>query len=147
MYPVYQILSGPTGPAAVIPRPILPGDTITAEVIFKDGKFQLKEHDSSIIPGLGWDYSKSVTQPSMAGALSSAECIVEAPPIFGVVRPLTNFGTVPFSECLADGKPIGSRGPQTIKFVMTTDGTIKAEPSPLDSNNQSFSVMWENAGP
>lgn len=89
----------------------------------------------------------SYTQSTQA-LRSSAEWIVEAPYENGVL-PLSHFGTVFFSNCIA--KFNGVIGP--INFhswandalnMALSNGTPKAIPTRLSSNGQNFSVTWHH---
>jgi Peptidase A4 family len=70
---------------------------------------------------------------------ASAEVIAEAPSSGGIL-PLANFGTVNFSGSTADGKALGSFGPEPI--TMQNPYGMKATPSNLDPTGQAFSIQW-----
>jgi hypothetical protein len=71
--------------------------------------------------------------------------IAEAPSSSGGVLPLANFGTVSFSSCTANGAAIGSNpNPDAITMV-TSGGTVKAQPSGLGAGGASFSVAWKHS--
>lgn len=131
MYPKYPVnLSGT----------VRPGDSITASVTFTGGgHFALKISDAT----QGWTFT--TTQSSRKAKRGSAEWIAEAPSGSGGVLPLANFGTVNFSSCDANGVSISSN-PNPDEIVMVTSGgTVKAQPSGLGSGGSSFSVAWKHS--
>ena len=120
-------------------NPVVPGDSMTAEVSASGGNFTLKISDST----RGWSFTTN--QRSHKAARGSAEWIAEAPSSSGGVLPLANFGTVSFSSCTANGAAIGSNpNPDAITMV-TSGGTVKAQPSGLGSGGASFSVAWKHS--
>jgi hypothetical protein len=83
---------------------------------------------------------------SLTAQRSSAEWIVEAPSLNGVL-PLANFGTVNLSSCVAViGSNIGAinstNWQNTSLTMVTSDNVTKALPSDLSSNGENFSVTW-----
>lgn len=131
MYPKFPVnLSGT----------VRPGDAITAEVKYNgSGNFTLTISDTT----QGWTFTTN--QRSRKAALGSAEWIAEAPSSSGGVLPLANFGTVSFSNCTANGKSI-SANPNPDEIVMvTSSGTVKAQPSGLNSSGTGFSVSWKHS--
>ncbi len=120
-------------------NPVRPGDTITASVTTNgSGNFTLTISDST----QHWTFTTN--QRSRKAKLGSAEWIAEAPSGSGGVLPLANFGTVSFSSCTANGAAISSN-PNVDEIVMvTSNGTVKAQPSGLSGGN-SFSVAWEHS--
>lgn len=139
MYPAAsQTISGFT---------VHPGDRITAEVARSASTYTLSMTDVTS----GQTFS---TQKSSSGlANSSAEWVAEAPSSCFVtcsVLPLTNFGTVHFRGSYATGN--GHRG--TISdaawshdeiTMVTNNGTVKAQPSGLNSAGTAFSVTWHHS--
>lgn len=75
------------------------------------------------------------------GAKYSAEAIAEAPSSRSGVLPLTNFGTVTFSNTTVNGAPISSFNPDRIDMV--SGSTTKAQTSSLNGGN--FSVAWKHS--
>lgn len=69
--------------------------------------------------------------------LGSAEVIAEAPSGSGGVLPLSNFGTVSFSNATANGTPFGSLGGLD-PINMASGSTTKATTSTISGGN--FSV-------
>lgn len=130
MYPKYPVNLSYT---------VAPGDHMTASVTYGgSGSFTLKISDST----RGWSYSTK--QKSSRAARGSAEWIAEAPSSSSGVLPLANFGTVNFSGCTANGKAISSN-PNVDEIVMvTSSGTVKAQPSGLSGGN-AFSVTWKHS--
>ena len=87
-------------------------DQIHAEVKYtgSNGLFKLYIHD--ITQKWYFSITTSANGSGTSAARSSAECVAEDPAwLFGLQPPLADFGTVFFTNCLADGKPIGNRGP------------------------------------
>ncbi len=149
-YAWYEMVPAPGVPLSPTAFAVSPGDAFKAEVIYVGrGVFVLALQDTTE----GWQFRVSKLGPTAARARGSAEWIAEAP--IGCLNPpscthsglekLTDFGTVSFSECLANGEPI-STGPVIEKDVMTTNGTlngmVKAEPLHLRSSGTAFSVTW-----
>lgn len=129
MYPQYPVNYSNT---------VRPGDSISAEVKYTGGKFVLSISDST----QGW--SHSVTKKSNRAQRGSAEWIAEAPSSSSGVLPLADFGTVNFSSCTANGVAISSN-PNPDEIVMVTSGgTVKAQPSGL-SGGTAFSVTWKHS--
>lgn len=121
-------------------QPVSPGDSITASVTTSgNGSFTLTISDNS----KGWTFSTN--QRSKKAKLGSAEWIAEAPSSSGGVLPLANFGTVNFTNCSANGLSISANpNPDAITMV-TSSGTVKAQPSGLGSGGASFSVTWKHS--
>ncbi len=125
---------------------ITPGDTITAQASFNGKSFTVTISDTHT--GASFSTSARVSRAQR----SSAEWIAEAPSSSGGILPLADFGTVNFSSCTATvGTASGSIGSfgsfvQVITMV-TSSGTIKAQPSALSSSGSGFSVTWKSSGP
>ncbi len=121
-------------------NPVSPGDSMTAEVKYNgSSSFTLTITDNT----KGWNFSTN--QTSRKAKRGSAEWIAEAPSGSGGVLPLANFGTVNFSSCTANGVSISSNpNPDAITMV-TSGGTVKAQPSGLGSGGASFSVTWQHS--
>jgi hypothetical protein len=120
------------------PDPVLPGDTINAEVSVSGGTVTITLQDVT------QHWTRQATQSSKGYALSSAEWVAEAPSS-GQVLPLANFGTVNFSNASATGS--GKTGSiDTFAYdpmtMVTSSGQTKAAPSNLGSRGSSFSVTW-----
>src|SRR5690348_5467375 len=86
-------------------NPVHPGDHFTGSVTFTgSGHYTLVLKDTT----KGWSHTIKKTLASATNA--SAEVIAEAPSSSSGILPLTNFGTVHFSNALVDGTAIGSAG-------------------------------------
>jgi hypothetical protein len=118
---------------------VQPGDAMSAEVSTNGrGSFTLTISDGT------QHWTQTVNQTSTKARLGSAEWIAAAPSGSGGVLPLANFGTVSFSSCTANGLAIGSN-PNVDEIVMvTSSGTVKAQPSGL-SGGSAFSVAWQHS--
>jgi hypothetical protein len=127
------------------------GDTISASVTYTSNGFVLQISD------VNNNQSFSTTQRSSTAKLSSAEWIQEAPSSFTGVLPLSNFGTINFSNSQATiGGTTGQidapawASQSTAIQMVTSLGSVKANPSGLtDSGNptaSSFSVTWVSNG-
>lgn len=127
----------PAAPVNLDPSryPVQPGDQLNAEVNATAGTLTLSDTSQH------WMFT---TSASFAGdALSSAEWIAEAPS-HGRSLPLTDFGTVTFTNATANGKPIPDFTNDQITMV-THNGTVRASTSPLGANGSGFSVTWQHA--
>ena len=130
MYPAYPVNYSNT---------VRPGDSFSAEVKVTGTSFAMTITDNT----QGWTHT--TTKSSSSAKKGSAEWIAEAPSSSSGVLPLTNFGTVNFSACTANGVSISSN-PHPDEIVMqTSGGTVKAQPSGLGSGGQSFSVTWKHS--
>ena len=128
MYPKY-----PTN----LSSPVKPGDQFTASVVTDGvGRFTLTISDTT----QKWTYQ--TTQRLKSAALASAEVIAEAPSSRSGVLPLTNFGTVNFSNAAANGAPLSTFNPDRIDMV--SGSTIKAQTGSISSSG-SFSVTWKHS--
>jgi hypothetical protein len=128
---------------------IKPGDTISASVTYTSSGFVLAIADGS--------QSYSTTQSSSSASRSSAEWIQEAPSSFTGVLPLSNFGTINFSNSQATisgttgqiDAPAWSSSSTAIDMVTST-GSLKATTSGLTDSGSpttsSFSVTWVSSG-
>jgi hypothetical protein len=116
---------------------IRPGDSMSGSVTTSgNGSFTLTVTNNTT------GQSFTTTQRAKRASLFSAEAIAEAPSSSGGVLPLTNFGTVNFSNTLANGSPIGGFNPDRIDMV--SGGVTKATTSSL-SGGTSFSVAWKHS--
>jgi hypothetical protein len=120
-------------------NPVAPGDSLSASVTTNSsGSFTLTISDAT------QNWSFTTKQSSKKARLGSAEWIAEAPSGSGGVLPLADFGTVNFSSCTANGANI-SANPNVDEIVMvTSSGTVKAQPSGLSGGN-AFSVTWQHS--
>jgi hypothetical protein len=116
---------------------VSPGDHFTASVTYQgSGKFQLILSDTT----KGWSHTINSTLNNPA--LASAEVIAEAPSSSSGVLPLSNFGTVGFSNSRANGASLASFSPD--KITMASGSTTKAVPSSISSTG-GFSVAWKHS--
>ncbi len=125
-----------------INKPVSAGDTFAAQVTYASGnKYNLT------ITNVGkWSYSTTQTNN---GQRSSAEWVVEAPWSGGVL-PLANFGTISFSGAQATinghtGTISDSNWQKDPITMVTSDGTVKAQPSGLSPDGTGFSVTWQHS--
>jgi len=119
-------------------NPVSPGDAMSASVVANGGgQFTLTLTDAT----KGW--TQATNQTSATAQLGSAEVIAEAPSD-GTVLPLSNFGTVSFSDVMADNAPIGSENASALTMV-SAGGVTEATPSALSGGN-AFSVTWDSSG-
>lgn len=128
-----------------IETPIRAGDLISAEVKYSGGKFTVS---LSVNHGTPFSTSTKLNQAD----LSSAEWIVEAP-YSGGVLPLADFGSALFgaNNTAVTGSakpgPIGSFADAVAITMTANNGTIKAAPSSLASDESSFTDTWQSPGP
>jgi hypothetical protein len=119
-------------------NPVEPGDAMSALVVADGGgAFTLTLTDST----QGWN--QTTNQTSDAAQLGSAEVITEAPSD-GTVLPLSDFGTVSFTDATADQTAIGNQNPSALTLVSASDVT-EATPSALAGGN-AFTVTWDSNG-
>jgi hypothetical protein len=109
------------------------GDTVTAGVTYNSGWFTLRlVNDSRGIVGQVQEYAPNLER-------ASAECVIEDPSYV----PLAPFGTVNFTGCTANGRPIGATPsqPYIITDAMTANGTgTGAYPTAL-TDGEKFSII------
>jgi hypothetical protein len=117
--------------------PVQPGDAMSASVTANDGgDFTLTLSDAT------QNWTKTTDQAVPLAQLGSAEVIAEAPSSQAVL-PLSNFGTVNFTNATVNGQGLGGANP--IPLTMATDnGTTEATPSALTGSG--FSVTWDSSG-
>ena len=132
--------------------PVKAGDTLTGTVTHSGTSYTLSLTDAEASGGK-WTFS----QPESASdANASAEWVAEAPQIcffiFCQQASLTNFGTLTFTGAqAAAGAPnapissfTASGGPHDITMVSST-GTIKAQPSSLAAGGEGFTDTWHHS--
>jgi len=119
-------------------NPVQPGDAMSASVVANGGgAFTLTLTDTTA----GW--TQTTNQTSNTAQLGSAEIIAEAPSD-GNVLPLSNFGTVNFTNATADNAPIGNENASALTMVSAANVT-EATPSALTGGN-AFTVTWDSNG-
>ena len=111
-----------------------PGDQFESSVTASGDSFELYLYDVT----QNWYGEQDVTVSG--AAKSSAEVIAEAPSSGGIL-PLTDFGTVNFSNATANGTGFGSLSPVQIDME-SSSGQLEATTSGLSGNN--FSVGWDS---
>jgi hypothetical protein len=121
-------------------NPVKPGDAMSASVVSNGGgAFTLTLSDTT------QNWTQATQQTSQTAQLGSAEVIAEAPSSQTGVLPLSNFGTVNFTNADADNTPIGNSGADSLTMV-SANGVTEATPSALTGGN-AFSVTFgANAG-
>ncbi|HEX4788177.1 MAG TPA: G1 family glutamic endopeptidase [Actinospica sp.] len=130
MYPAYPVTYNDT---------VQPGDSMSASVTTDgSGNFTLTLTDSTE----GW--TETQNQSSSSAQDGSAEVIAEAPYSNGVL-PLSDFGTVDFTNSTVNGGALGSSSPSSIDLV-SDGGTTEATTSGLDGSGEDFSVTWDSSG-
>ena len=111
---------------------VSPGDTVTATVTsLGDQRFRLTLVDDTR------GESFSIIKSSRVAKCDTAEIIVEAHLKHG--WGLAEFGTVHFTDCLVDGRPIGSFDWKTTD-IATKDGHFMTSTSYLGADGASFEV-------
>ena len=118
-------------------HPVQPGDAMSASVVAAGGGvFTLTLTDST----QGW--TQTTNQTSDTAQLGSAEVIAEAPSDgTGAVLPLSNFGTVNFTDATVDNTAFGNENPSALTMVSASNVT-EATPSALTGGN-AFTVTWD----
>jgi len=121
-------------------NPVQPGDAMSASVVANGGgAFTLTLTDST----QGW--TQATSQTSETAQLGSAEVIAEAPSDgTGAVLPLSNFGTVSFTNATVDNTALGNEHPGALTMMSAGDVT-EATPSALTGGN-AFTVTWDSSG-
>ncbi len=117
---------------------VAPGDAMSASVVANGGgAFTLTLSDQT----QGW--TQNTDQRSATAQLGSAEIIAEAPSDANSVLPLSNFGTVNFSNVAVDAAPLGNANVAGLTMV-SAGGVTEATPSAI-ANGSAFSVTWDSA--
>ena len=129
----------PSNAIQVVGSTLRPGDGITASVVRSGGSYTLKVTDSSRSGD-----SFSTTQSCSSCANSSAEWIAEAPSGSAGVEPLAHFSTWTESGATVNSGVISSFTDDEITMVDSA-GRVKAQPGPLNSSGNGFSVTWKRA--
>jgi hypothetical protein len=118
-------------------NPVDPGDAMSASVVANGGgAFTLTLTDST----QGW--TQTTQQTSDTAQLGSAEIIAEAPSD-GQVLPLTDFGTVNFTDALVNNEAIGDLSTDALTME-SAENVAEATPSAL-TNGDDFTVTFDNA--
>jgi hypothetical protein len=118
-------------------NPVDPGDAMSASVVASGGgAFTLTLTDST----QGW--TKTTQQTSDTAQLGSAEIIAEAPSD-GQVLPLSDFGTVDFTDALINNEAIGDLS-TTALTMESAENVAEATPSAL-TDGDDFTVTFDNS--
>jgi hypothetical protein len=128
----------PTNSIQVVGSSVRPGDSISASVVRSGTSYTIKITDST-----NSSNSFSTTQSCSNCVNSSAEWIAEAPSS-GRVLPLANFGTWTESGATVNSGVISSFPDDEITMVNNTGG-VKAQPGPLNSSGNGFTVTWKSS--
>jgi hypothetical protein len=116
-------------------NPVHPGDHFTGSVTFAGGG-----HYTLVLMDTTQGWSHTIKKTLTSAKNSSAEVIAEAPSSSSGILPLTNFGTVQFSNALVDGASMSSA--HGVKITMVNgSGRAKDSVSAL-SGGENFSVKW-----
>jgi hypothetical protein len=116
-------------------NPVKPGDAMSASVTSNGGgSFTLVLSDTTA------NWTQTTQQSSTTAQDGSAEVIAEAPSSQNGVLPLSNFGTVDFTNAQADGAAIGNANADSLTMV-SSGGVTEATPSALTGGN-AFSVAF-----
>jgi len=122
--------------------PVSPGDVMAASVSYSGGKYTFTMSDSG--KSHKWTFGpRPVSGPTENDAHNQAVWIAEAPTAT-FIQPLTNFGTVYLTGCLANGRSISSAS-VLYTFDLTVpsfNNLFKARPSGLQANGTAFNVKW-----
>jgi hypothetical protein len=110
----------PAGPVSV-PLAVTPGDAVSARVQYTGGAFTLS------LSNLTTGKSYTTTKTSATARRQSAEFVVEAQTLDGVVTPLANVGTVTFTNTAMTLSQGG--GSTTAVDMVNADGKILADSS------------------
>jgi len=131
-YAWWETLSPDSGPNGI--AFVNPGDPIVAHVQYKgNGRYHLSISDNGKVL-----FSKDEQGSSDTSARNAADWIVEDPP--GVT--LANYGTVTFTGCSVDGKPI-TYGPTLVYTLLSSQQSNQLESvSGLNGIDNSFFVKW-----
>ncbi|MBV9794592.1 MAG: hypothetical protein JO016_11705 [Actinobacteria bacterium] len=120
-------------------EPVKPGDAMSAKVVSNGGgSYSLTLSDATE------NWTQTTQQTSTTAQDGSAEVIAEAPSSQNGVLPLSNFGTVSFTDADADNAPIGNANADSLTMVSAA-GVTEATPSALTGGN-AFSVTFGGGG-
>jgi hypothetical protein len=133
----------PTNAVQTVGSTVASGDSITASVARSGTGYKLSVTDSTHPAN-----SFSTTQSCSNCANTSAEWIAEAPSGTLGEYPLTNFGTWKASgAAVTEGSASGTISSFTDDQITMADaiGNVEAQPSPLNSSGNAFSVTWKSS--
>lgn len=127
-----------------VPLSVEPGDSLSAQVAVSGSTYTLTITDSR-------SGTYRTTQTLSGAADSSAEWIAESPEICSytcTLASLADFGTVNFTGAAATGGSVtGSISAfSNNEIVMeSSNGTVRAQPSPLSAGGSVFSDTWKHS--
>jgi hypothetical protein len=135
----------PTNTIQIVGSTVSPGDAIAASVVKTGTKYALKITDSTTPAD-----SFTTTQTCAAATCvdSSAEWIAEAPSGSGGILPLPNFKTWKLTAAtVKSGSTSGkiSTFPDDEITMVNSSSQVKAQPGPLNSAGNSFTVTWKKS--
>jgi Peptidase A4 family len=133
----------PTNDIQVVGDTVRGGDSISASVVRSGSSYTLKVTDSSRSGD-----SFTTTQTCSGCANSSAEWIAEAPSGSSGIYPLPNFHTwTETSATVKSGSTTGviSTFPDDEITMIDSSGNVKAQPGPLNSSGNGFTVTWKRS--
>ena len=114
---------------------VKPGDAMFAGVVWQSGnnyKFELSDTTEN--------WSVSTIKPITGSKRDSAEWIVEADGIVGNNANLANFGTVPFTQAVANNTPLATLDPAKLTMISNT-GVTQVKVSSI-TNSEDFSATY-----
>ena len=135
-------------PAASIPisMTVTPGDHMHGEVSYSTTTAKFTVTIQDLTAGTSFSHTKGLNNAKRY----SAEWIAEAPSSGGIL-PLTNFGSVTFTNATATisghTHPIGGFANFAITMVNQAGTANKAVPGALSTGGSGFVVTWRSAGP
>jgi hypothetical protein len=141
----------PKGSHDIVGFPVEVGDSISASVTYVPSSTLPAGHNLFVLQITNNTKKVFTTIPCITRTDMQrlcAEWIVEAP-YLDQTLPLSNFGTVYFSNCLADinnttgAINTAAWASDSINMV-ADDGTLKATTSALSADGKSFSVAWQH---
>lgn len=129
----------PTNSIQVVGSSVSPGDSISASVVRSGSTYTLKITDSTHPAN-----SFSTSQTCSTCANTSAEWIAEAPSSANKILALADFGTWTETGATVNSQVISSFADDELTMV-DNSGSIKAQPGPLNSSGNGFSVTWKRS--
>jgi hypothetical protein len=132
------------GPSEYYSNTVKAGDHFTATVTWLGGdKFSLYIDDST----QGWSHTTDASLGSTP-ARTSAEVIVEAPCCTdsGGILPLTDFGSITFTDATANGEPIGTPSLDPVGInIVDGSGNPELTCTVLPPDGDSFTCTWHRS--
>jgi len=133
----------PLNAVQIVGETVASGDHIAASVVRSGSSYTLKVTDSTHTAN-----SFTVTENGSGDANSSAEWIAEAPSGSSGVYPLAHFSVwTAGSDSVTAGSTTGtiSSFPDDEITMVDGSGNVEAQPGPLNSSGNSFSVTWKRS--